>query len=273
MDLSALSIISFLGIGVAAGATAGLIGVGGGIVTVPFLYWMLTGSGTDSQTAFNIARGTSLAIMILTSASSAFGHRKLNHVDASLAARLSISGAPGVLVGSALGAMLNVTIPRTVFGCVSILVAAYFFLRKDIGDDESEPEPARARIWIWVLGFFVGGFSGFLGIGGGTVAIPVMTLLLGMRAHRAVGTSAALVVPISVLGAACYVALGWGKMPAASHMAGYVSGPALFAISATSVIAANVFAKLTGRISAVWVRRLFGIYMAATGLKMVSELL
>jgi len=268
-----MSIGFFLIVGLFAGSVAGLVGVGGGVVTVPFLYWLLVSAGFSEQSSFNVARGTSLAIMVLTSASSAWGHRSLGHVDRGLAIRFALIGIPGVLAGSVAGTWMDAATARTVFALVAVAMGARFLLIRGQETELASRVRTGRGAWVWIMGFFVGAFSAFLGIGGGTIAVPVMIVLLGMEAHRAVGTSAALIVVVALFGAISYTALGWREMSDVPHMAGFVHVPALIAIAATSVISANLSARLTGRLSGAWVRRIFGLYMLAVGIRLLAPLL
>lgn len=189
--------VAMLAAGVVAGLIAGLLGVGGGIVLVPVLFYLFTLLDVDAAIRMHMAVGTSLTTIVATAASSARAHYAKQSIDT----RLLRSWGPWLLLG-AIGGMsvfgsLKTASLTLVFATAALLVAIYMVIAKEPVEETTDKFPrgiARA-----VMGLVVGGVSSIMGIGGGTLSVPLLSLFqYPMR--RAVGTAAAIGLLISVPG-------------------------------------------------------------------------
>ncbi len=198
-----------------AGFVAGLLGVGGGIVTVPVLEYSLRFAGVPEEYRMHVAVATSLAAIIPTSISSARTHHARGAVDWELAKSWACAhGAGRRVAGSLLASRAPLAVLAGVFGSVALLIAAKMLLPLDhLRVAQDVPRGARGA----ATGSLIGGVSAVMGIGGGTLTVPTLNLC-GYPIHRAVGTAAFFGIFISIPGTVGYllaqppVALPWATV-------------------------------------------------------------
>ncbi len=257
-----------VGAGVFGGVLAGLLGVGGGIVIVPALYIALSLVGMEPAITMQVAVGTSLATIVFTSLSSAMGHHKKGAVDYGLLKLWGPSILVGVLIGAALGGIVSGLILMAVFAVVAALVALDMILRKP--SQESEPRSFPKPVWAG-LGVLAGAVSAMMGIGGGTVCVPLLNFL-GYDIRRAVGTSAAIGFIIGLPGAVIYMITGWGADGLMPFSLGYVNLLAAAVIVPLTVIFARVGVSIAHAIPRRALRLAFGLFLALTSARMFADL-
>lgn len=266
---AAVFIGALLGAGIIAGILAGLFGVGGGIIIVPVLFLMLPILGVPDEIRMHLAVGTSLATIIPTAISSTRSHAKKGSVDFAL---LKVWG-PAIFIGALLGAMVGGRAKGellvAIFAVIAIVVAIYMAVRKE-GQHlrESLPgEPGRSA-----MGFLLGFISVMMGIGGGTLGVPTMTLC-GFPIRRAVGTAAAIGLIIAIPGSATFLWSGLGAENLPPFSIGYVNIVAFAFLVPMTILAAPLGAKLAHRLPPDWLRRAFAIFLAITSLRMAWSLI
>lgn len=270
LDWETLAVL--LAVAVAAGCfggvLAGLLGVGGGIVIVPALYLALSAAELGEGVAMQVAVATSLATIVFTATSSARAHHRRGAVDVTLLRRWSPWVILGVVLGSLLGAVVDGRAMVAVFAVVASLVALNMLL----GRGNPAPEPRRAPPAAWAAtGVLAGGVSALMGIGGGTVCVPVLSHL-GYDIRRAVGTSAALGLVIGVPATVVYILTGLGQEGLPPLSLGYVSLPAVAVITPFTTAFAKVGARIAHAIPMRALRACFGLFLAATALRMFVDL-
>jgi uncharacterized membrane protein YfcA len=257
-------ILIFLALGSVAGLTAGLFGVGGGLVIVPTLLWVFSSQGIDQSIVMHLAVGTSLATIIVTSLSSIHAHNKRKAVRWSLFLMLT----PGIVLGAWLGAatadMLSTLWLQRVFAVFAMLVALHLVLDADFGKQGNLPGKARMTI----AGTIIGVVSSIVGIGGGSMTVPYLHWH-GVDMRNAVATSSACGLPIALAGTIGFIFTGWneGALPAGSS--GYVYWSAMPWIVIATVIFAPVGAGLAHSLPTRILRRLFAMLMFVVGLKLM----
>jgi uncharacterized membrane protein YfcA len=261
MELVALLAVA----GVAAGVLAGLLGVGGGIVLVPVLDLAFGASGVPVEVRMHLAVGTSLASIIPTALSSARAHWKRGGIDRAVAA----SWSPAIAVGASLGAWLASRVGGGVLSMIFAVVALAAALRMlsgaDAAGDGRDRGPSRPR-W-WPLPVAIGTVSSMMGIGGGTLSVPVLSVL-GLPVHRAVGTSAWLGLWIALPAAIGFAWLGRGSEGLPSFSVGYVNLLALAVLLPVTVLAAPFGAKLAHSLSRRQLSAAFGLFLLISALRM-----
>ncbi len=246
-------LVAYMGIGVLAGLLAGLLGVGGGAVTVPLLLWAFGLQEIDQRVATQMALATSLAAMIATSLSSMRAHASRGAV---LWPVFAAMGA-GVLMGSAAGVSTAVAVPGPLLQIAFAGFLLYVSLQMMIGFAPSSTRRLPRVAGQTAVGGVIGCISMFFGIGGGSLTVPFLSYC-GVAPARAVGTSAALGVPIAIWGTGLYVAAGWANPLMPDYSLGYVYGPAVLGIVLTSAVCARVGARLAHRLRPEQLRRVFG---------------
>ena len=254
--------------GIAGGVLAGLLGVGGGIVIVPALYFALTRAGFAGPTTMQLAVGTSLATIVFTAISSSLGHYRRGAIDMALLKLWAPSILLGVLAGSLLAGYVSSNVLVAVFATVAAIVAIDMVFRRPA----ERPEPGSFSKPVWaILGFLAGGISAMMGIGGGTVCVPLLNLL-GYDIRKAVGTSSAIGFLIGVPGAIVYAATGFGREGLPPFSLGYVNLVAAAIIIPLTMVFATVGVRLAHSIPRQALRLSFGLFLALTSTRMFLDL-
>lgn len=257
-------ILYYLLTGAFAGFSAGLLGVGGGLIIVPVLYIVFTTLGFADQNVMHMALATSLATIIVTSISSTRAHHRKQAV---LWPTVMLLG-PGIAIGAWLGALaasaVDSQILKPVFGVFELLVAIQLLSKASPGEHEQHIGRAKAFAGGNVIGFI----SAIVGIGGGTMTVPFLHWhKIAMR--HAVATSAACGLPIAVFGTASYVMSGWNIESLPAQSLGYVYLPAFLGIIVTSFLFAPLGARAAHSIPENTLRTIFGVLLLALSAKML----
>ena len=257
-----------LAAGALAGLIAGLLGVGGGIVIVPVLYYLLPAAGVDDDLTMHIAVATSLATIIATSTVSARSHHKRRGVDVPLLKSLAPTIAVGAIVGVSLGGVASGSTLTAVFAIMAFVVAVHmaFFKGRHISE-----RGVPGGIWRQGIGMLIGGLSVLMGIGGGTLSVPIFTLF-GLPIQKAVGTAAAIGLLIAVPGAVGFAIAGWGELDLPPGSIGYVNLIGFAFIAPLSMTLAPYGARLAHTIPNAWLARAFALFLAATSMRMLASL-
>lgn len=239
-------IVPLIVAGSLAGLMAGLLGLGGGILVVPIIVTLLLHIHPDLDIQ-HIAVGTSFAIMVFTSLSSALTHAKLKTVDWPIFKQM----VPGLVLGAVIGSSVAGFAPEIwlrVFFVVFIFVMSIFTFIKAFKDlpENDEDRVERGGVRHFGAGGVIGLISSWLGIGGGGITVPYL-VFSGLRTHKCVGTAAAAGWPVAVAGAIGYIAMGMGKagLTVANGFLGYVFLPGLVIVAICTVIFAPIGAKIS----------------------------
>jgi uncharacterized membrane protein YfcA len=261
--------VALLLTGIVAGLLAGLLGVGGGIVIVPVLYHLFTLLGVDPEVRMHVAVGTSLATIIPTSIISARAHRKRGSFDKHLLRRLIPSVLVGVVIGAVASHWLSGEVLTTLFAVIALLVAANMGLRKEALLLRDALPGAFATS---LIGSGIGGISTLMGIGGGTLSVPILSAFK-TPIHVAVGTGAALGMVISLPGAIGFLINGVDVVNRPPFTVGYVNLAGLALIVPMTMLLAPYGAKLAHSVDARRLRQLFALFLFLTALRMLYGLL
>jgi uncharacterized protein len=257
-------ILIFLALGSVAGLTAGLFGVGGGLVIVPTLLWVFTSRGIDPSIVMHLSVGTSLATIIVTSLSSVYAHNKHQAVQWGLFLML----APGIVIGAWLGAVVADQLSsmwlQRVFSVFVLFVALHLVLDVDFGKHRDIP----GRLGMTLAGTIIGMVSSIVGIGGGSMTVPYLHWN-GVDIRNAVATSSACGLPIVVAGTIGFIVTGWGEAALPDGSSGYVYWSAMPWIVVATFIFAPVGASLAHSLPTRILRRLFAILLFVVGVKLL----
>jgi uncharacterized membrane protein YfcA len=260
-------IAQLLALGVAAGFLAGLFGIGGGMLLVPFMTLILSHRGVESSLAVKMAIATSMATILFTSLSSVRAH----HAHGAVRWPIVRGMAPGILVGGIVAgagafALLKGQALALVFGLFVGFSATQMLRGK-------KPAPSR-QMPGWAgqaaAGSGIGFLSGLVGAGGGFVSVPFMTWC-NVPIHNAVATSAALGVPVAVASTLGYVIGGWNLPAALPGAVGYLYLPALLVIAAASVTMAPMGARAAHAMNVAQLKRAFAVLLYGLGAYMLYK--
>lgn len=251
-------------LGLFSGLTAGLFGIGGGMIIVPGLTWLLAGQGVAPELRLITAVATSLATIIFTSISAVWMHHRLGAVLWPKVARLT----PGVMFGSVLGAMTAAYIDtfalRVIFIGYLLAVGVQMALAIKPG---SGRKPASAAL-DGLMSILIGLTSALVGIGGGTMTVPYLVhYQTPMR--NAVAVASACGLPIALAGTLSYMFLGSAMDALPTGSIGYIYAPAFFSILAGSLITAPVGARLANRLPGPALKRYFSVLVFILAIKMI----
>ena len=243
-------------LGIVVGVLAGLLGVGGGLILVGALIWLLPLHGIGPDAAMHAALASSMASIVLTAASSAYAHHRRGSVLWPTVAWM----APGLLLGGWLGSLLAVALDGAVLkwgviGYCLLAAAQMTFGRVRAGGGDVVP----AGPGMSAAGTGIGAVSALVGIGGGSMTVPLL-VWRGVAAVRAVGTSSACGVVIGIASAAGY-ALNAPEGALPDHAIGYVYLPAAIGVAVTSVLAAPLGSKLAHAIGGPALKRVFAVFL------------
>ncbi len=254
-------IIVCLIIGLAAGLLGGLLGVSGGIMTVPCLIYLFKFYGFPSVNLVQLAIGTSLAAMVFNAISSMRTHHKSGTVYWALVWRMLPGLVAGCLIGVYLGHLLPSTVLQLIFGSFAILLGTYFYFYKKL-PDLGQPELPSTSL-LNSLGLLVGALSNILGIGGGTMTVPLF-VKLKIPLKSSVATSTATGFIISFLGALGYLFLGLGQTYYEMTV-GFIYIPAFIVLAITTFITAPFGARLAHRLQTDHLKKVFAICLVVIG--------
>lgn len=265
LPLAAMMLVT----GAVAGVLAGLLGVGGGIVIVPVLDVALSIYGVDPDIRMHVAVATSLTCIIFTSISSARAHHQKGSVDIRLVRAWGGWILFGALAGSVAASSVNSLVLSAIFGIVALLVALKMLLPADnitLSDDIPAGFAAPAPPLL------IGGLSSMMGIGGGTLSVPVLTLL-NQPIHRAVGTAALFGLLISLPGAAGFIVSGFNdyRLPPGSF--GFVNLIGVALIAPVTVMLAPLGARIAHRLNKRQLSVLFGSFLLLVAVRMIYQTL
>jgi uncharacterized membrane protein YfcA len=254
--------------GVFAGILAGLLGVGGGIVIVPVLFFLFQSFGVSPESAMLVATATSLATIVPTSISSIRSHNQKGNVDFTLLKRWAAFILIGVLAGSWLVTRVDGTFLTTLFGVIATLSSLNMLLRtgKSALFQQLPNKAGQAA-----MGTSIGFFSSMVGIGGGTISVPLLTLY-NYPAHKAVGTAAAIGLIISLPGALTMLVIGSTPIDAPVGTFGLVNLIGFICIVPLTVFFAPLGASLAAKLDAAKLKKIFALVLLLTGLRMLSQL-
>jgi uncharacterized membrane protein YfcA len=254
--------------GLVAGFAAGLLGVGGGIVTVPVLEYSLRFAGVPEEYRMHVAVATSLAAIIPTSISSARSHHSRGAVDWELAKRWSVPMVLAAFAGSLLASHAPLAVLAGIFGVVALVIAAKMLLPLD---HLRAAQQVPGGVVGGMLAAMIGGVSAVMGIGGGTLAVPTLNLC-GYPIHRAVGTAAFFGLLISVPGTIGYL-LARPETGLPWLTVGFVSIAGLAIIGPGSMFTATLGARAAHALSRRRLAQAFGVFLLLVGSRMVYRAL
>ena len=251
-------IVELLLMGACAGFLAGLLGIGGGMIMVPFMTMILTAKGFPSDVVVKMAVATSLATICFTSLSSVRAHHKRGAVLWPVARVL----APGILIGSLVGAQIAVAMPTRVLSWVFATFVAYSATQMLI---DKKPKPSRTlpgNLGMFGMGNVIGLVSALVGAGGAFISVPFMTWC-NVKIHQAVATSAALGFPIALAGTLGYIWAGHNLPAMPDGAVGYLYLPGLVVISMASMTTAPLGARTAHRMDIKPLKRAFAFVLYA----------
>lgn len=256
MDLTLVAI--FLALGAVVGFAAGLLGIGGGMVLVPFMTMILSAQHFPPEHVVHIAIATSLATILFTSLSSVRAHHARGAVLWNIVKVLALGILVGSWIGPWIGAQLDTKALALFFAVFVGFSATQMILDK-------KPDAARelpGPVGMFGAGGTIGVLSGLVGAGGGFISVPFMTFC-NVKIHNAVATSAALGFPIALAGTLSNIYFGMNVPNLPQGSLGYIYLPALAVVVVASIITAPLGAKTAHALPVKTLKKVFAIVLYA----------
>ncbi|RLA24886.1 MAG: sulfite exporter TauE/SafE family protein [Gammaproteobacteria bacterium] len=239
-----------------SGVLAGLFGLGGGVVLVPFFLFLFESHGIANDLLMLMAVATSLATIIITSIAACIAHHRLSAVIWSYVFGLSYGIVIGVMIGAWVADAIATENLRFIFALYLLFVAVQMAMQSKLKVNFKPLTPLTLKISGIVIGFV----SSVLGIGGGTLTVPLLAKHQ-MPMRNAVAISSACGLPIAVFGTITYAFLGWQKAGLPEGSVGYVYLPAFIGIVTTSMLTAPLGAKLANKLPTKRLKRYFSLLL------------
>jgi uncharacterized membrane protein YfcA len=246
------------------GFMAGLLGVGGGGILVPLLATILSYQGVSTDNVIHLALGTSLSCMVISSTASIRAHASRGTV----VWQAFYGMAPGIILGAFLTTRIAVNVNSVYialfFAFFMALIAVQMFLN---WKPKASTTPMKLHN-LFIAGLGIGSVSALAAVGGGFLAVTYLTYK-NVTMKNAVGTSAAIGLPIAITGASGYMLSGWSKTLDVPYTFGFVYLPAFFAISLTSAITAKYGARISHNLPEAHLKKIFAVISLALSIKML----
>lgn len=267
MDLAPLQLMVYAAIGALIGFFSGLLGIGGGAVQTPLTVLAFEAHGLPREHIAHIAVATGVASIAFTAAASTLAHHRHRAVDWALLKLLM----PGLIVGGFAGGYVAQLLPTA---WLAIVLAAFIGYASLAMAFDLRPAPHRSlpgAAGLALLGGIIGMMSTLVGAGGAVMLVPALAWF-NVPFHRAIGTGAAIGLPIAFTGTIAHVLGGLGQQGLPPGSIGFVWLPALVPFVIASMLLAPLGARLAHRVPARTLRRAFAATMFLLALRMAWSL-
>jgi uncharacterized membrane protein YfcA len=267
--------ISCILLGSLVGFLAGLLGIGGGLIVVPALVYLLPSISTDSnviglggalsaEVIMPMALATSLAAIVMTSASAAWAHQKNNNIPWEITKPLMFTVAFGALLGAFIADHLSAETLTNFFATAVFLLASYMLL--SIRFQRTKEMPSKFKLQL--ISLFTGIVASLMGMAGGAILVPILTFF-GVPLRHCIGIATVCGVMVALFGSLGYIISGFDNALLPPWSIGYVYLPALLGIVLTSSLFAPIGVKYANKLPVHTLNKAFAIFLIVVALKMV----
>ena len=249
------------------GFMAGLFGIGGGLITVPVLFYIFNFIGVDQQFIMHLSVGTSFSIIIPTSIISTMTHMKYKAVDFKIVKTFGLFVVFGVILGTLFAANLKTASLILFFSAMTMFFSIIFLTSKE----KINPKKREINLFLRIiLGFSSGFLSAPMGIGGGIINTPIIKMF-GYSINTAIGSSAAIGFLIALIGAIGFAITGSYLNIDAPLSIGFVNIPAFLIFVPITMFMAKIGAKTVHKVDRKLVGKLFGIFLLFVSCRLFYE--
>ena len=249
------------------GFFSGLFGIGGGLITVPFLFYIFGNLDLNQSYIMHLAVGTSFAIIIPTSIVSVLTHNKFKSVDFSIVKNYGLFVISGVVLGTIFAANLK-TKPLVLFFSIVVYILAFYLLF--LKERESDLKIKMSLITRIVCGFITGFISAPMGIGGAVMNVPILKFF-GCSINQAIGTAAAIGFIIALFGAIGFLISGIFLDINFPLSIGFLNVPAFLIFIPITTYMARIGARTVHKIEKKKITKYFGIFLIFIASKFLYE--
>ncbi len=249
------------------GFVAGLFGIGGGLITVPFLYYIFNYLEINPQYVMHLAVGTSFAIIIPTSIVSVLTHHKFNAVDFDVVKSYGIFVILGVIFGTFFAATLKTKSLILFFSIIVTFLGIYLLLLKE----KEKNITVNIKLYLKIIfGFIVGFISAPMGIGGAIMNVPILKFF-GYSINKAIGSGAAIGFLIALFGALGFLISGSYLKTNLPLSIGFLNIPAFLIFIPITTFMARIGARTVHRIDKNKIGKIFGLFLLIIAAKFLLE--
>lgn len=254
-------LLAYAAVGAFVGFLAGLLGIGGGMTLVPILAALFTAQALSPDHSVHLALGTAMASVVFTSSASVREHHRLGSVDWSIVRRL----APGMVAGSLLSTLASGFIAQRVLALAFAVIVYAGATQLLLGRKPKAARTMPGAAATFGIGGAIGVICGLVSAGGAFLTVPFM-LFCGVPMHTAIGTAAAVGIPVAAIGTVGFIVSGLSADVLPPHALGFVLLPALAALVVGSVVTAPFGARAAHKLPVATLKRVFAglLFILAT---------
>ncbi len=256
--------ISCVFLGALVGFLAGLLGIGGGLVVVPALVYLLPQLGIGNEVIMPMALATSLSAIVMTSSSAAFAHHKNKNIPWDIAKPLMFIVAFGALLGAFIADHLSAQALTNFFASAVIMLASYMLV--SIRSQRSSAMPSKAKLQL--ISLITGMVASLMGMAGGAILVPVL-IYFGMPLRHCIGIATVCGVMVALFGSLGYIISGFGNELLPEWSFGYVYLPALLGVVLTSSLFAPIGVKYATKLPVQTLKKAFAVFLILVAMKMI----
>ena len=249
-----------------AGFFAGFFGIGGGIITVPCLFYIFNSIGIDKSLIMHLSVGTSFAIIVPTAMMSVYTHYKHKAVDLNILKTYGIFVVIGVVIGAFSAALMNTKSLVLFFSLIIYLLALNLIFLKD----KSKFKIKFNLVQRSSFGFVVGFISSLMGIGGAIMNVPILKFV-GYTINKAIGTAASIGFLISIFGTIGFLITGIIIQKDIPLSTGFVNIPAFLIFIPITILMAKIGANTVHKIKKEIIAKLFGFFLIVIASRFLYE--
>ena len=249
-----------------AGFFAGFFGIGGGIITVPCLFYIFGAVGIDKSFIMHLAVGTSFAIIVPTAMMSVFTHYKHKAVDFGVVKTYGIFVVIGVIIGTFFAASMNTKSLVLFFSVIMYLLALNLIFLKD----KTKIKLKFTLLQRTFLGFIVGFISSLMGIGGAIMNVPILKFV-GYTINKAIGSAASIGFLIAVFGCLGFLISGIMIKTDIPLSTGFINIPAFLIFIPITIVMAKVGANTVHKMKREIITKLFGLFLIIIASRFLYE--
>ncbi len=257
-------IVSCVFLGIFVGFLSGLLGIGGGLVIVPVLIYLLPSLDIPIELVVPIALGTSLCSIVITSFTSTISHYRNNNIPVSLTKKFILPIALGALGGSLIADLLSVDLLKNIFAIAVSILAFYMLFSVRI----TKKFPLPNNVFIFIIAYACGVIASLMGISGAVILIPILSFF-GVPLRHAIGLATTCGTVVAAFGSLGYIISGFGVAALPEWSMGYVYLPALVSVAITSTIFAPIGVRYASKLPVKTLGYFFAFFLLVVALKMI----
>lgn len=256
--------VNCLFLGAVVGFLAGLLGIGGGLIIVPVLIYLLPLINLSVELLIPVALATSLASIVFTSASAALAHHKNNNIPWPYARKIAVFVGVGAIIGAFIVERLSSEFLSNFFAGAIIVLASYMLMSIKFTNTRDMPN----TICLGFITLIVGTVASLMGIAGGAILVPVLTYF-GIQVRQAIGIATVSGISIAVLGSVGFIYTGLQQNDLPDYSLGYIYLPALSGIVIASLFSVKLGVKMASKLPIAMLKKFFAVFLILAAIKMI----